>query len=118
MQSFQVPDGLFHPQPHLLGRDRLAAIAAVPAHNVKITAGCRALSIDRFIGLLPIAEMRSLGLGFFGLALTADDITQELLLLGSFIHRDQCVLYPLMSLSHRLNLAGLNAETSDLELLV
>jgi len=111
-------NGLLNPQAHLLGRDRLARIAAIPAYEVKITAGFQALPIGRFIELLPMAELRSLGLGLLSLALAADYITQELLLVCLLMHGDQRVLYTFMSLEHRLNLAGLNAEPAELDLVV
>src|SRR5262249_32845132 len=65
-----------------------------------------------------MAEVRSLGLGFLGFALTADYITQELLLVCLLMHHDQRVLYTFVSLEHHLDLAGLNAEAAELELLV
>ena len=63
-------------------------------------------------------DVRSLRLGLLRLAQAADHITQELLVVGLLMERHQRLLHTLMAFEHRLDLAGLDAEAADLELLV
>src|SRR5262249_44161375 len=55
----QMRHRLLHPDPHLLGRYRLARITALPSRQVEISTPFSALPVDRFVEFSPLSDVSS-----------------------------------------------------------
>ena len=117
MKAADVGDGGIHPLGHLDTWDRLAGVAAVPAGDVEAQVGLwRWIGIGIFIEVLPLFDVFS---GGGVVDLTRDEIGDELFVAGLvFAGEHDGVLYGGVLAQHGFNLAELDAEAAELDLVV
>ena len=122
-------DGLVEPFAHLVGRERLPGITAVPPDEIegRIGAGWRSrrqFAIDHFvIDLPPLADLvlaprRQLGC-FVLAAIRLDQIGHQPPVAAGFVPGDHDrLLHGGVLAKHELDLAQFDAETADLDLVI
>ena len=117
-QGGDAANGLLHPFAHFRGRERLAAVGAVPAHSIEIAAAAalvgvvphRAPARGKLAGLIAIRRRHRFRPG--------DDIGDQARVAAALHDRRGSRVDPLMLLERRLDLAELDAIAAYLDLVI
>src|SRR6185503_13680280 len=117
-QLAKAPHGAVDPRPHVLGRNRLAAVAAHPVDDVEVGDQPATFLVGGVIQALPVSQMSVPAAFTFGFGLPAHDISEQPTVFLRSLDDDERVIDERVIAQRRLDLAELDAESTNLHLVV